>query len=192
MEFKYHHYCNEYRVFDMKSQMTDTFYTAFITIGFLLILMLLFRFLLSGRGNAGQPTGKAVEHMGIVSGGGAACDLHSCGAVDPVSDPAYNMKEVIKVSLLLEDHLTQKNKRCKDCILKHLLQLIAYVQEGLTLAGDNVNNYPYMKESAEFYPTVLDQWFDEGTDNEDNLMAMSSKLREWRKKLMAGYFPISQ
>jgi hypothetical protein len=171
----------------MKSQMTDTFYKAFIAIGFLLIIVLMLRFVLLGRTH-NAPTKAAVEHMGS----GAVCDLHTCGALDPVSDPAYNMKEVIKVSLLLEDHLTQKNKRCKDCILKHLLQLIAYVQEGLTLAGDNVDKYPYMRESVDVYSAILDQWFDDGTDNEDNLMSMSSKLREWRKKLMAGYYPITQ
>ncbi len=28
-----------------------------------------------------------------------------CGAIDPVSDPAYNMRNLIKQTILLEEHL---------------------------------------------------------------------------------------
>ena len=35
----------------------------------------------------------------------------SCDSIDPVSDPRYNMQQIIKQSILLEEHLTNKNKR---------------------------------------------------------------------------------
>ena len=42
----------------------------------------------------------------------------SCTAKDPVNDPKYNMKQVIIQTLLLEEHLADKNKYCKPCIVK--------------------------------------------------------------------------
>ena len=42
----------------------------------------------------------------------------TCDSLDPVSDPRYNMQQIIKQSILLEEHLTNKNKRCRDCITK--------------------------------------------------------------------------
>ena len=48
----------------------------------------------------------------------------TCDALDPVSDPRYNMQQIIKQSILLEEHLTNKNKRCRDCITKHFLHII--------------------------------------------------------------------
>ena len=38
----------------------------------------------------------------------------TCDALDPVSDPRYNMQQIIKQSILLEEHLTNKNKRCRN------------------------------------------------------------------------------
>ena len=52
------------------------------------------------------------------------CDIHTCGALDPVSNPAYNMQQIVKQSILLEEHITNKNKRCRDCITKHFLHII--------------------------------------------------------------------
>ena len=37
------------------------------------------------------------------------CDVKSCGALDPVSNPAYNMQQIVKQSILLEEHLINKN-----------------------------------------------------------------------------------
>jgi len=169
----------------MMSQSTShLMYMSFIVVGLLLIVLLLFRLLSVQRKRKEEKPIATVEHMG--------CSVHSagsCGAIDPVSDPAYNMKEVIKVSLLLEDHLTQKNKRCKDCILKHLLQLAAYTEEALALAGDNADNYPYLIESDTHYAQLLNVWL-EDTANEDAMLSIASRLREWRKKLMAAYYPI--
>ena len=54
---------------------------------------------------------------------GGPCDIVSCGALDPVSNPAYNFQQIVKQSILLEEHITNKNKRCRDCITKHFLHL---------------------------------------------------------------------
>ena len=52
------------------------------------------------------------------------CSLDMCSAIDNVNDPAYNMKSVIKQTILLEEHLAEDNKYCKPCISKHFLHII--------------------------------------------------------------------
>lgn len=49
--------------------------------------------------------------------------------IDPVMDPAYNLREVYKQCILLEDHLANPRKRCQDCISKHCHAIEALVEE---------------------------------------------------------------
>jgi hypothetical protein len=67
------------------------------------------------------------------------CSHNSCGNSDiaNILDPKFNLREVCKHSALLEDHLFQKNKRCDDCIKKHLLTIEAFLEEAITLDKDN-------------------------------------------------------
>lgn len=41
----------------------------------------------------------------------------TCDALDPVSDPRYNMQQIIKQSILLEEHLTNKIKDAEIALL---------------------------------------------------------------------------
>ena len=54
----------------------------------------------------------------------------------PIFDPRHNVREVCKQLVLLEDHLFQPNKRCDDCIRKHLLAAEAFAEEAVTLDKD--------------------------------------------------------
>ncbi len=47
--------------------------------------------------------------------------------------PALNLRDVVKQMLLLEDHLLQPDRRCPDCIRKHLLKIEALVEEARSL-----------------------------------------------------------
>lgn len=85
-------------------------------------------------------------------------DAHVCGAQDPVSDPEYNMKNIAKQSILLEEHLAEDRKYCKDCCVKHFLHIIGLAEEALWLSGKNCDNYPFLKDSVDFYNRVFDQW----------------------------------
>ena len=76
------------------------------------------------------------------------CDVKSCGALDPVSDPKYNMQQIVKQSILLEEHLTNKNKRCRDCITKHFQHIIGLAEEAQMLASSKCSKYPLMNESV--------------------------------------------
>lgn len=51
----------------------------------------------------------------------------------PIMSPKYNLREVVKQCVLLEDHLFHPKKRCADCIAKHFLTIEALLEEAVTL-----------------------------------------------------------
>lgn len=55
------------------------------------------------------------------------------GKLLPIFNPLYNVREVCKQLVLLEDHLFHPKKRCPDCIRKHLLTAEALSEEAVTL-----------------------------------------------------------
>jgi hypothetical protein len=115
------------------------------------------------------------------------CDVKSCGALDPVSDPKYNMQQIVKQSILLEEHLTNKNKRCRDCITKHFQHIIGLAEEAQMLATTKCNKYPLLIESVNIYNNLFNEWFN-NRSNETKILEISEKLRIHRKKLIAIYF----
>ena len=115
------------------------------------------------------------------------CDAKSCGALDPVSDPKYNMQQIVKQSILLEEHLTNKNKRCRDCITKHFQHIIGLAEEAQMLATTKCNKYPLLIESVSIYNNLFNEWFNNRND-ENKILEISEKLRIHRKKLIAIYF----
>jgi len=115
------------------------------------------------------------------------CDAKSCGALDPVSDPKYNMQQIVKQSILLEEHLTNKNKRCRDCITKHFQHIIGLAEEAQMLATTKCNKYPLLNESVGIYNNLFTEWFN-NRSNETKILEISEKLRIHRKKLIAIYF----
>jgi len=50
-----------------------------------------------------------------------------------LSDPAYNLREITKQMILLEEHLLVKDKYCPDCITKHLLTIEGLADEAQCL-----------------------------------------------------------
>ena len=115
------------------------------------------------------------------------CDVKSCGALDPVSDPKYNMQQIVKQSILLEEHLTNKNKRCRDCITKHFQHIIGLAEEAQMLATTKCNKYPLLSDSVTIYNNLFNEWFNNRND-ENKILEISDKLRIHRKKLIAIYF----
>lgn len=51
----------------------------------------------------------------------------------PLNSALFNMREIAKQLILLEDHLTDDDKYCDDCIRKHLMAVEAYAEEALNL-----------------------------------------------------------
>lgn len=111
----------------------------------------------------------------------------SCAGLDNLSDPVYNVKEVIKQSVLLEEHLTQKNKRCQDCSIKHFYLITGYITECVSLAGSRVHEYPLIEECVGYYQGLFDEYLNHRWE-EAKLLEIADKLRAMRKKLVAAYF----
>lgn len=117
----------------------------------------------------------------------SVCDVKTCGAIDPVSDPSYNMQQIVKQSILLEEHITNKNKRCRDCITKHFLHIIGLAEEAQMLATNKCNRYPYINESVEIYNRLFKDWLALKSDN-TRILNITDELRIHRKKLIVAYF----
>jgi len=115
----------------------------------------------------------------------------TCDSLDPVSDPKYNMQQIIKQSILLEEHLTNKNKRCRDCITKHFLHIIGLAEEAQMLATNKINDYPFINESVLLYNELFKVWIDNKRLNgkdESYILYCTNKLRDHRKQLIVLYF----
>lgn len=124
-------------------------------------------------------------------GGGADTCTTTCDSLDPVSDPRYNMQQIIKQSILLEEHLTNKNKRCRDCITKHFLHIIGLSEEAQMLATNKINNYPLINESVVLYNELFKVWITNKKLNgkdEEYILYCTNKLRDHRKQLIVLYF----
>tara|TARA_Y100000385_G_C13078644_1_gene632712 strand:- start:138 stop:596 length:459 start_codon:yes stop_codon:yes gene_type:complete len=109
--------------------------------------------------------------------------------LDPIMDPVYNIKEVCKNSVLLEEHMAQKQKRCFDCISKHFLLITGYIEEAIQLATNKVNNYPHLKESCKLYNALFKKWLEikKKEDNEADILDIVDSLRKQRKILVSTY-----
>lgn len=127
-----------------------------------------------------------LKHQGASSSTGK-CSKEACGAIDPVNDPAYNMKNVVKQSILLEEHLAEKNKYCISCIIKHFMHIIGLVEEAVWLAGPDVNKYPMLASSADFYQRQFDTWSAKRKDDA-TIREVLGAIREHRRELIESYF----
>ena len=108
----------------------------------------------------------------------------SCGAdgLDPVTDPAYNMRQVCKQSVLLEEHLNCRRKRCKDCCKKHFLHVTGLAEEAISLAGTGAGRDELMEEAVATYESAFEDFL-KGRDPKE----VADKCRRIRKKLMARF-----
>ena len=141
------------------------------------------------RSKAGEAS-NASGSSGASKAGGDKCTT-TCDALDPVSDPRYNMQQIIKQSILLEEHLTNKNKRCRDCITKHFLHIIGLAEEAEMLATNQIEKYPLIKESVVLYNELFKIWIKNknlNNNNDDYILYCTDKLRNHRKQLIVLYF----
>jgi hypothetical protein len=122
--------------------------------------------------------------------GGAACGPATCGALDPVDDPAYNMREVAKQTLLLEQHLADPRKLCRACSVKHLLLCCGLLEEAAWMAGTRGGAYPMLDESSREYADLLATWpwRERGADVPDaRRTEILAQLRARRRALVDAY-----
>lgn len=119
---------------------------------------------------------------------GGSCSKDTCGAIDDVNDPSYNMKNVIKQSILLEEHIAEKNKYCISCIVKHFNHIIGLCEEAVWLAErDREGKYPYLEQSVDYYTKLFEKWLAARNDERVKVEVLSA-LRERRRALIDAYY----
>ena len=101
----------------------------------------------------------------------------------PIMDPTFNMREVAKQCILLEEHLNQKAKRCKDCQKKHMLTIEGLLEEAISLD----KNQQMTKELQDMiYKWIeIEKNYVTGKDTEEET---AQKIRKFRKPLMGKYY----
>jgi hypothetical protein len=103
----------------------------------------------------------------------------------PVLRPQHNMREIIKQLALLEDHLHQPVKRCRDCIRKHFLTIEGLAEECGSLCKPDA----ILPESRKIASTarVLQHAWEQDPTNPRMAEHIAAKLRKMRKTLMTRF-----
>jgi hypothetical protein len=103
----------------------------------------------------------------------------------PVLDPMFNLREICKQSILLEDHLSQPEKRCTDCCVKHFLTIEALAEEAITL--DKSRSHSNILTLPSQVRKLQALWFE---DPNQNSHIVSQELRQIRKEYQIDCFDI--
>lgn len=115
------------------------------------------------------------------------CKDNSCGVenLEPILDPRFNLRESAKDMILLEDHLTQPRRRCKDCIKKHALKIIAWLEEGKSLDSNHEYTNLFNTSLTNFVDAVTPFLvkLDSNGLEESDYTTLSQKIRVIRKPL---------
>jgi hypothetical protein len=105
--------------------------------------------------------------------------------VDNVNDPAYNMKNVIKQAILLEEHLADDKKYCKPCSVKHFCHIIGLLEEASWMACGQ--EYPLLNDCLESFSSWFEEWQKSMSDKaiRNNIL---TDMRKMRQNLIAAYY----
>lgn len=124
----------------------------------------------------------------IGSGGSNSCQSCKSSTLYPIMDPMFNMREVSKQCLLLEDHLNTEKKRCYDCIRKHMLIIDGLLEEAVGLEHSQEKRAEYRKLHMEWIN--IEKMFSKNPSDPSNIDEVSKHIRSFRKPLVEKYFDI--
>lgn len=96
-----------------------------------------------------------------------------------LTDPVFNMREIVKQLTLLEDHLSHPYKMCMDCVRKHLISVEAFAEEATAMdtTGETSKTSELMAESARV-------WMEQVMDEKRPVADIAQEIRSVRKALM--------
>jgi hypothetical protein len=109
----------------------------------------------------------------------------------PIMSPLYNLREICKQIVLLEDHLNQPRKRCPDCIRKHFLTIEALFEEAVSLDKE-LKYIEVLDNKAEEIRKLQSVWLDT-RDNEQAhrfYLILAQALRVLRKSFAEHCFDV--
>lgn len=98
-----------------------------------------------------------------------------------VHNPLFNLREITKNLILLEDHLAHPYKICPDCIRKHLLCVEGLAEEGTCL--DSAGKYT---EGMEKLAEMARNWLEAFTDGVAPL-----EIAGWIRNIRKAILPMS-
>jgi hypothetical protein len=129
-----------------------------------------------------------IEHSKCSNIDSSQCKTGSCGNTNlyPILDPKFNMREVSKQCLLLEDHMNNIKKRCYDCIRKHFLIIDGLLEEAVSLEQDNASRQYYRDLHKEWIK--IEKAYAKDSQNLQNIDNISKSIRFFRKPLVEKYF----
>lgn len=117
------------------------------------------------------------------------CSIDDSGDLLSIMDPRFNMREAAKHMILLEDHLFQPGRRCKDCCCKHLLTIEAFLDEGITLDKKFAYYNTIINVQKEFkkFGKDLCSKVKMGKLTDEDCCRLAQELRQIRKPLCQNY-----
>jgi hypothetical protein len=121
---------------------------------------------------------------------GESCSAQTCGATDPVSDPAFNMKQIAIQCILLEEHLTIESLWCSDCSIKHIFHCLGLANEANMLASSSTIHYPLMREAPNFFKAIMDRLLTDvvhGEGSRESKDSIAADIRAFRKRIVQVY-----
>ena len=102
----------------------------------------------------------------------------------PVLTAPFNLREVCKQSALLEDHLNDPEKMCRDCIRKHFLTIEAFYEEAAGLDKTGAWS-PQIVGKAAAIRRLQQRWIDGEAP-----AAIAQELRAMRKEMTPTCFDV--
>lgn len=104
----------------------------------------------------------------------------------PILDPAFNIREICKQMILLEDHLFQRRRNCHDCIRKHLLFMEGFAEEAITLDSDRKYSHILKNLPEKIRQAEKMYWAGEPLDH------VANYIRKLRKSMTKEFFPLQE
>lgn len=101
----------------------------------------------------------------------------------PIMDHNFNLREIAKQCVLLEEHLNQKNKTCRDCIAKHMITIEGLLEEAISLDKEHTMTLGLQ--------TMLGDWIKiekEYIRDDKPLEVIGQQVREFRKPILINHF----
>jgi len=124
-------------------------------------------------------TTKTPDNSSHTCGTDGNCTSLSGKPLLPVMNPLFNMREICKEAILLQQHLLMEEKQCKDCIQKHYLTIEALAEEGLSL--DKEGKYKHLLAPV---PAKCRTMLKGILDKSVNPCDAAQEIRAIRKKFM--------
>lgn len=134
-----------------------------------------------------QPNSNSESLCGMDEHGVSVCGKDK--KLHKILDPRFNLREAAKNCILLEDHLFQTQRQCHDCILKHLLMIEGFLEEGITLDKTGEYRKELIDSLCEFSTVFqkISKKMLEGVLTDKDCMEIAQELRKIRKPLCQKY-----